>query len=318
MAIRSEGRISVYCSVAIGDLTSRHAADLSSPLKPTRILSPTRGHPGRPDGERASVAVPTTDRDADPIRGRRPRCGDGICARHEGDVASRNENENSLGQEAAQMTEEDWAAARLAHQRGDYATALTLYRALAEQGSARAQDNLGVMYESGLGVPKSHAEALKWYRLAAAQGNRDAQNNLGVMYEYGHGVPRDPAEAVQWYRKAAAQGDTNAQHNLGNAYQSGLGVAQDHAEALAWYRRAAAARHPMAQANLGVMFEHGHGVGQDLIEAHKWYTLSAMTFRASEAKNRGLVVRNRDQLVARMTPAEIEEARRRAREWRPK
>ena len=56
----------------------------------------------------------------------------------------------------------------------------------------------------------------------------------------------------------------------------------------------------------------------DLIEAYKWYTLSAMTFRASEAKSRGLVVRNRDQLAAQMTPAEIEEAHRRAREWRPK
>jgi hypothetical protein len=43
-----------------------------------------------------------------------------------------------------------------------------------------------------------------------------------------------------------------------------------------------------------------------------------MNFLASEAKNRGLVIRNRDQLAARMTPAEIEEAHRRAREWRPK
>ena len=196
------------------------------------------------------------------------------------------------------MTQDDWNAARAAHQRGDYATAVALYRALAEAGSARAQDNLGVMYESGLGVPKSYAEALKWYRRAAAQGNHDAQNNLGVMYEHGHGVPKDPVAAVQWYRKAAEQGDTNAQHNLGNAYQSGLGVAQDHAEAVAWYRKAAEARHPMAQANLGVMYEHGHGVRQDFVEAHKWYTLSAMTFRASEAKSRGLVIRNRDQLVA--------------------
>jgi hypothetical protein len=74
----------------------------------------------------------------------------------------------------------------------------------------------------------------------------------------------------------------------------------------------------MAQANLGVMYEHGHGVRQDFIEAHKWYILSATTFRASEAKNRGLVIRNRDQLAAQMTPAAIEEAHRRAREWRPK
>ena len=43
-----------------------------------------------------------------------------------------------------------------------------------------------------------------------------------------------------------------------------------------------------------------------------------MTFRASEAKNRGLVIRNRDQLAAQMTPEQIAEARRLAREWRPK
>jgi len=49
-----------------------------------------------------------------------------------------------------------------------------------------------------------------------------------------------------------------------------------------------------------------------------WYILSATTFRASEAKNRGLVIRNRDQLATQMTSAEIEEAHRRAREWRPK
>jgi len=95
------------------------------------------------------------------------------------------------------MTQEDWNNARAAHQRGDYATAAALYRALAEEGDARAQDNLGVMYESGLGVPKSYAEALKWYRRAAALGNHDAQNNLGVMYEHGHGVPRDPALALE-------------------------------------------------------------------------------------------------------------------------
>ena len=207
-----------------------------------------------------------------------------------------------------------WNKARAAQQRGDYATALALYHALAEQGDALAQDSLGVLYEHGLGTRKSHAEAIKWYRRAAAQGDREAQNNLGVMHEHGHGVPRDPAAAVQWYRMAAAQGDTNAQHNLGNAYQSGLGVAQDHAEAVAWYRKAADAGHPMAQANLGVMYEHGDGVRQDFVQAHKWSLLSAMTFPASEAKSRGLVLRNRDQLAAQMTAADIAEARRLARD----
>ena len=61
----------------------------------------------------------------------------------------------------------------------------------AESGDAKAQHNLGVMYENGQGVPQDYAEALKWFRLAADQGDAKAQHNLGVMYYYGEGVPQD-------------------------------------------------------------------------------------------------------------------------------
>ncbi len=54
-----------------------------------------------------------------------------------------------------------------AYQRGDYATALRLWRPLAEQGDAGAQYNLGLMYREGQGVSQDDAEAAKWYRKAA-------------------------------------------------------------------------------------------------------------------------------------------------------
>ncbi len=79
-----------------------------------------------------------------------------------------------------------------AFNRGDYATALREFRPLAEQGNARAQYNLGVMYENGRGVPQDYAKALQWYRKAAEQGVALAQNNLGVMYRKGRGVLGDP------------------------------------------------------------------------------------------------------------------------------
>ena len=43
-------------------------------------------------------------------------------------------------------------------------------RALAEQGDALAQFNLGRMYATGEGVPQDDAAAVRWYRLAADQG----------------------------------------------------------------------------------------------------------------------------------------------------
>ena len=64
---------------------------------------------------------------------------------------------------------------------------------------------------------------MRWYRLAAEQGDADAQSNLGVMYDSGHGVPQDYAEAVRWYRRAAEQGDASAQFDLGRMYGFALG-----------------------------------------------------------------------------------------------
>ena len=46
------------------------------------------------------------------------------------------------------------------------------------------------MYAKGQGVPQDYAEAVKWYRLAAEQGFAMAQDNLGLMYKNGQGVPQ--------------------------------------------------------------------------------------------------------------------------------
>ena len=111
-----------------------------------------------------------------------------------------------------------------AYQRKDYASALSLFRSLAEQGDTRAQGNLGVMYSHGEGVPKDETEAVKWYRRAAEQGDAHAQYNLAVRYERGGGVAQNVAEALKWYRLAAAKGDVLAHGNLGVMYANGNGV----------------------------------------------------------------------------------------------
>jgi len=102
--------------------------------------------------------------------------------------------------------------------RDDLAAFVDPLKTRAAQGEAEAQNNLGLRYYQGQGVPQDYAEALKWFRLAAAQGNASAQTSLGVMYSQGNGVPQDYAEALKWYRLAAAQGYATAQYNLGIAY----------------------------------------------------------------------------------------------------
>jgi TPR repeat protein len=65
--------------------------------------------------------------------------------------------------------------ARAAYKRGDYETAMRLFRPLAEQGYAQAQHNLGSMYDNGQGVPQDYVLAHMWFNLAAAQGREIAK-----------------------------------------------------------------------------------------------------------------------------------------------
>ena len=92
-----------------------------------------------------------------------------------------------------------------AYDRGDYVTALRLWRPLADQGNVHAQFNLGVKYHQGQGVPQDYAQAVSWCRKAADQGMVTAQFNLGVMYEHGLGIPRDYVQAHMWLNLAGAR-----------------------------------------------------------------------------------------------------------------
>jgi TPR repeat protein len=106
-----------------------------------------------------------------------------------------------MGGAVASPLEDAWAA----YQRGDYATALQIWRPRAVLGVALAQNNLGLMYYNGQGVPQDYGEAARWYLLAAEQGNATAQSNLGSMYYGGLGVPQDYVQAYMWVSLAASR-----------------------------------------------------------------------------------------------------------------
>jgi TPR repeat protein len=116
---------------------------------------------------------------------------------------------SSAGSLTAGPFEDGLDAAR----RADYATVLRLWRPLAEQGDARAQSNLALMYDTGRGVPQNFAVAIDWFRKAAAQGDAGAQSNLGLTYSKGRGVPQDYVSAYMWFDLAAASGDKVAERN---------------------------------------------------------------------------------------------------------
>ena len=126
-------------------------------------------------------------------------------------------------------------------------------RAKAEAGDANAQTRLGVLYETGDGVPKDYGKAAHWYRLAANQGVAEAQASLGFLYDEGWGVQQDYGKAAHWYRLAANQGNDHAELYLGTLYYYGRGVPQNYARAYKWWILAKAAGNKYASKDLDLL-----------------------------------------------------------------
>jgi uncharacterized protein len=173
-------------------------------------------------------------------------------------------------------------AAYAAYQNGSDATALRLARPLAAEGDARAQWILGLLYYGGRGLSQDYNEALMWFRQAAEQDVAGAQFHLGVMFYEGRGVPQDTAEAAKWFHRAADLGDAQSQYNLGLLYAKG---------------------------------ETGE---PDNVAAHMWFNIAAARFPPSNTGDRSASVNYRDLVAKKMTPDQIAEAQKRAREWKPR
>ena len=171
----------------------------------------------------------------------------------------------------------------------------------------------GAGFEEGMAAYARgyYTTAVKEWRPLAEQGDPTAQHSLAWLYLIGRGVPQDYEEGIRWIRKAAEQGDRDAQTNFGSLYLLGDIIPQDYTEALKWFRVAAAQGQPMAQTKLGIMYEDGHGVPQDRVQAHMWFSLAA-------AEGSELADAFRDALAKEMTPAQIAEAQKLTREWKPK
>lgn len=213
-------------------------------------------------------------------------------------------------------------AGREAFVAGDYEKALDIWQPLAEDGDARAQFNVGLLYDEGLGVEKDPQQARQWWSKAAEQGllaagynlalleleqaasedgegdletalahlrqtaeagHLPARYTLGKVYQYGIGVEEDREAAFENIRLAAEGGFAKAQYNLGKAYRDGDGVEQDAEKAVEWFRRAALRGHPGAQDHYARRLFTGEGVEKDPVQAMTFAVL-AMRAGVDDAK----------------------------------
>jgi TPR repeat protein len=207
--------------------------------------------------------------------------------------------------------------------KGDYATAIPIYRSLAEKGDVSAQMRLGFFYESGVGLKRDWVESAKWFSKAAEAGDESAVSVLSFLGRYwrhreGASAPPIINELIE---KAANSGFAVAQFSLGMMnYPIGdpsFDAAKGNpAQALVWYRRAAEQGDIGAQVALGLAYAQGIGVAQDYVEADKWFNIAAS--RAKSADELVDIASHHNKLARVMTSSQIAEAQKLAREWRAK
>lgn len=91
-------------------------------------------------------------------------------------------------------------------------------RKAAAAGYAASASKFGATWPDAaraLGLsPAAAREQLHLRQRAAAEGYASEQYNLGIMYQTGFGVPKDLAKAREWFQKAADQEDVQAKSIL--------------------------------------------------------------------------------------------------------
>jgi TPR repeat protein len=128
---------------------------------------------------------------------------------------------------------------------------------------------------------------------------------------------KDMATAVRLWKLWADKGNAEARTLLGAMYWSGEGVPRDHKEAARLYLLAANQGYARAQNNIGFMLGFEAGPPHDDVEAYKWISLAIAGYTEKNQDRLDQAKLDLATLAKRMTPAQVAEAERRARQWKP-
>lgn len=158
---------------------------------------------------------------------------------------------------------------------------------------------------------EAHTEAAKWLKQAAEQQDAESQYWLGALYATGKGVKTDSDNMFKYYQQSAQNGYAPAQMAVGYLLETGTAkIPRNDAEAVKWYQKAAEQGDAGALYNLGLKYAKGEGVAQDYVLAYVCFNLASAAGNAQAA-----VMRN--AAAALLSPNQLGEAQRLAREWRP-
>lgn len=206
----------------------------------------------------------------------------------------------------------------------DATSGLNFLDKAAEAGHVRARSMMGVQYINGTIVDKDLDKGVEYISSAARSGNPPALKLMGFLYYHGEGVEKDLSKAASFYHAAAIAGESSATKRLrdlaetgqpmamtlfGLLLKDGSGGVPTNAEGAAKMVKAGADGNvALAQYEISQAFGVGQGFEQDYLLAHMYANLAAAQGYEGAEKRR-------DTWAQLMTPEQIAEAQKMARDW---
>lgn len=108
----------------------------------------------------------------------------------------------------------DFESASREYRNRNYNLAFEQFSQLADEGDARAQAVIAIMYRYGESVPLDLEQTFHWYLKSAEQGYPSAQFHVGSMLIAGEGVEQDRQAGINWLQASANAGYEPASDRL--------------------------------------------------------------------------------------------------------
>jgi TPR repeat protein len=172
--------------------------------------------------------------------------------------------------------------------------ATTAYRAwmkVAEKGDAEGQNNVGFLYERGLGVSQDYKQAEAWYMMASDQGLPSAKHNLAMLTYKGHINNKDWRKSVEWLKEADQMDFSPSTYMLGVLYMRGEGIFKDREVAFDLFKKAAKLGEARGQYMVGYIHQSGMLHPDEESDYERGYLWSAIALMNGFEKARSVMIK---------------------------
>jgi TPR repeat protein len=173
-----------------------------------------------------------------------------------------------------EIAEADRQARELYNQK-QYTKSVSLFLKACTGGAVGDCEQLGNIYQYGLGLPYNYSLALPAYSRACDGAVAKGCDDLAYMYRQGYGVTADYAQAMTLYARACDMGEASDCEVVGSWSETGTGDGKvDYAKAAVYFAKGCDKNNSLSCSNLGELYRRGDGVEKNIDKAKTLFNKS--------------------------------------------